>query len=152
ELQLPDDIRAKANPKSSTGRLDVFTRVLTDRNNRFDEIAAGYHGRLYLEVVPRTFAIRVATGLALNQVRLMQGDARLTDRQIVELNRESPLLYRDSRALGDPELSLSDGLFLSLHVSGSEDSVVGYRARKNSLPLDLTRAGALKWQEYWEPV
>ena len=65
------EIRAKANPKSSTGRLDVFTRVLTDRNHRFDEIAAGYHGRLYLEVVPRTFAIRVRTGLALNQVRLI---------------------------------------------------------------------------------
>ncbi len=73
ELRLPAEIRAKANPKSSTGRLDVFTRVLTDRNHRFDEIAAGYHGKLYLEVVPRTFAIRVQTGLALNQVRLMVG-------------------------------------------------------------------------------
>ena len=77
ELRLPDDVRAKANPKSSTGRLDVFTRVLTDRSHRFDEIAAGYHGKLYLEVVPRTFAIRVKTGLALNQVRLIDGDARL---------------------------------------------------------------------------
>src|ERR1700685_1230203 len=77
ELRLPADIRAKANPKSSPGRLDVFTRVLTDRNHRFDEIAAGYQGRLYLEVVPRTFAIRVSTGLALNQVRLMSGNARL---------------------------------------------------------------------------
>ena len=71
ELRLPEQIRAKTNPKSSTGRLDVFTRVLTDRNHRFDEIAAGYRGKLYLEVVPRTFAIRVKTGLALNQVRLM---------------------------------------------------------------------------------
>ena len=61
ELRFPEEIRAKANPKSSTGRLDVFTRVLTDRSHRFDEIAAGYHGRLYLEVVPRSFAIRVRT-------------------------------------------------------------------------------------------
>ena len=66
ELRLPEEIRAKANPKSSTGRLDVFTRVLTDRNHRFDEIGAGYQGKLYLEVVPRSFAIRVKTGLALN--------------------------------------------------------------------------------------
>src|ERR1700719_2084959 len=86
QLRLPDGIRAQANPKSSTGRLDVFTRVLTDRSHRFDEIAAGYHGRLYLEVVPRTFAIRVQTGLALNQVRLMAGEARLGDEQIVELH------------------------------------------------------------------
>jgi len=152
ELRLPQEIRAKANPKSSTGRLDVFTRVLTDRNHRFDEIAAGYHGALYLEIVPRTFAIRVKTGLALNQVRLMRGDARLSDEQLVALHREFPLLYRDSRALGDTELSVSDGLFLSLDVSGSEDSIVGYRAKKNSLPIDLTRVGALKWQDYWEPV
>jgi dCTP deaminase len=151
-LRLPQEIRAKANPKSSTGRLDVFTRVLTDRNNRFDEIAAGYRGNLYLEIVPRTFAIRVQTGLALNQVRLMSTDARLGDRELRELHHEVPLLYRDSRPLAAEELSLADGLFLSLDVSGSEQSIVGYRAKKNSLPIDLTRIGALKWQDYWEPV
>src|SRR5438105_10183729 len=92
-LRLPEQLRAKANPKSSTGRLDVFTRVLTDRNHRFGEIAAGYHGALYLEVVPRTFAIRVKTGLALNQVRLISGEARLSDTQLLELHRECPLLH-----------------------------------------------------------
>ncbi len=152
ELRLPDEIRAKANPKSSTGRLDVFTRVLTDRSHRFDEIAAGYHGRLYLEVVPRTFAIRVNTGLALNQVRLMSADARLSDAELLALHRESPLLYLDSKPLAESELSLADGLFLSLDVSGSAEAIVGYRAKKNSLPIDLTRVGALRWRDYWEPV
>jgi dCTP deaminase len=152
ELRLPDDIRAKANPKSSTGRLDVFTRVLTDRSHRFDEIAAGYRGRLYLEVVPRTFAIRVRTGLALNQVRLMSGNARLDDDELLSLHDQSPLLYLDSQPLHASELSFSDGLFLSLDVSGSDDSIVGYRAKKNSLPIDLSRVGALKWRDYWEAV
>jgi dCTP deaminase len=152
QLRLPEEIRAKTNPKSSTGRLDVFTRVLTDRSHRFDEIAAGYHGKLYLEIVPRTFAIRVKTGLALNQVRLLSGDARLSDEELVTLHRESPLLYLDSGPLGEDELSLADGLFLSLDVSGPEDSIVGYRAKKNSLPIDLTQVGALKWRDYWEPV
>jgi len=152
ELRLPEEIRAKANPKSSTGRLDVFTRVLTDRNHRFDEIAGGYRGKLYLEVVPRTFAIRVKTGLALNQVRLMSADARLSDAELFALHAQSPLLYRDSQPVAESELSLSDGLFLSLDVSGSAESIVGYRAKKNSLPIDLTRAGALKWRDYWEPV
>jgi dCTP deaminase len=152
QLRLPEEIRAKTNPKSSTGRLDVFTRVLTDRSHRFDEITAGYHGRLYLEIVPRTFAIRVKTGLALNQVRLLSGDARLSDEELVTLHRESPLLYLDSGPLTDAELSLADGLFLSLDVSGPEDSIVGYRAKKNSLPIDLTQVGALKWRDYWEPV
>jgi len=152
ELRLPAGIRAKANPKSSTGRLDVFTRVLTDRSRRFDEIAAGYRGALYLEVVPRTFAIRVKTGLALNQVRLLSADARLGDAQLFELHREQPLLYRDSRPVAQSELSLAEGLFLSLDVSGGAEAIVGYRAKKNSLPIDLTRTGALRWRDYWEPV
>ncbi len=152
ELRLPARLRAKANPKSSTGRLDVFTRVLTDRNHRFDEIAAGYQGKLYLEVVPRTFAIRVKTGLALNQVRLMSGEARLSDAELQALHEDTPLLYRDAEPVDGSELSLGDGLFLSLDVSGSAESIVGYRAKKNSLPIDLTKVGALKWRDYWEPV
>jgi len=151
-LRLPEEVRAKANPKSSTGRLDVFTRVLTDRSHRFDEISAGYHGKLYLEVVPRTFAIRVRTGFALNQVRLVAGEGRLSDRELVDLHGEIPLLYRDSEPLSAAALSLGEGLFLSLDVSGSAESIVGYRAKKNSLPIDLTKAGALSWKDYWEPV
>jgi dCTP deaminase len=152
ELRLPEQIRAKANPKSSTGRLDVFTRVLTDRSHRFDEIAAGYHGKLYLEVVPRTFAIRVKTGLPLNQVRLADGDGRLGDRELINLHEQVPLLFDDSEPLAGSSLSLGDGLFLSLDASGGPESTVGYRAKKNSLPIDLTRTSTLRWQDYWEPV
>jgi dCTP deaminase len=152
ELRLPPEVRAKGNPKSSTGRLDVFTRVLTDRSHRFDEIAPGYRGRLYLEVVPRTFAIRVRTGLALNQVRLMCGDARLSDGELAAVHERAPLLYLDSRPLSWTEVSLADGLFLSLDVSGAAGSIVGYRAKRNSLPIDLTGSGGLRWQDYWEPV
>ena len=152
ELRLPEAIRAKANPKSSTGRLDVFTRVLTDRNHRFDEIAGGYNGKLYLEIVPRTFAIRVKTGLALNQVRLMAGDARLSDVELLSLHGRCPLLYRDCGPVPISEISIADGLFLSLDVSGSAESIVGYRAKKNSLPIDLTKVGVLNWRDYWEPV
>src|SRR5271167_307878 len=152
QLRLPEHIRAKANPKSSTGRLDVFTRVITDRNHRFDEIGAGYQGKLYLEIVPRSFAIRVQTGLSLNQVRLIGGDARLSDDELLALHGQCPLLYVDSEPVSESELSLADGLFLSLEVSADTDSIVGYRAKKNSLPIDLTRPGALRWQDYWEPV
>src|ERR1700736_2925588 len=151
-LALPPQLRAKANPKSSTGRLDVFTRVLTDRSHRFDEIAAGYHGGLYLEVVPRTFAIRVRTGLALNQVRLIKGDARLSDEQLLELHSQTPLLFLASEPIAADELWVADGLFLSLDASGTDETVVGYRAKKNSLPIDLARVGALRWREFWEPV
>jgi dCTP deaminase len=153
ELALPDDVRAKANPKSSTGRLDVFTRVLTDRHHRFDEIRAGYSGKLYLEVVPRSFAIQVRTGLSLNQLRLARGDVRLGDEEIRRMQGgEQPLLYLDSQALPEPQLSVADGLFLSVDLSGPADRIVGYRAKKNSLPVDLSRIRAYRWTDYWDPV
>ncbi len=151
-LALPDEIRAKANPKSSTGRLDVFTRVITDGNPSFDEVPFGYHGKLYLEIVPRSFAIQVKTGLALNQLRLFTGDARLRDAEILGVHEEFPLLYLDSHALRGWELTVSDGLFLSVDLSGPTDRIVGYRAKRNSLPIDLGRIHGYGWRDFWEPV
>jgi dCTP deaminase len=152
ELALPEDVRAKANPKSSTGRLDVFTRVITDRHHRFDDIRAGYRGKLYLEIVPRSFAIQVKTGLSLNQLRIARGDIRLDDAQILDLQDDSPLLYVDAEPVPRSELALSDGLFLSLDLSGPADRTVGYRAKKNSLPVDLSKIRAYRWADYWDPV
>src|ERR1044072_6945971 len=152
ELALPADVRAKANPKSSTGRLDVFTRVLTDRHHRFDEIRPGYRGRLFLENVPRPLATQVQTALSLNQLRLARGDVRLTDDEIRALQAEFPLLYLDSHALREAELSLAEGLFLSGDLSGPSDRIVGYRAKKNSLPIDLSRIRSYRWHDYWDPV
>lgn len=152
ELALPQDVRAKANPKSSTGRLDVFTRVITDGHHRFDDIRAGYRGKLYLEVVPRSFAIQVETGLSLNQLRLARGDVRLGDERIRALQEQEPLLYMGGEPVPEGELAVADGLFLSLDLSGPADRVVGYRAKKNSLPVDLSRIRAYRWNDYWDPV
>jgi len=152
ELALPAGIRAKANPKSSTGRLDVFTRVITDRTPAFDEIPQGYRGKLYLEIVPRSFAIHVRRGLALNQLRLFTGDARLRDAEIRGVHEEFPLLYHDTHALSSADLIVSDGLFLSVDLSGPSDRIIGYRAKKNSLPIDLGRVQGYGWREFWDPV
>jgi dCTP deaminase len=152
ELALPNDVRAKANPKSSTGRLDVFTRVITDAHHRFDDIRAGYRGRLYLEVVPRSFAIRVATGLSLNQLRLMRGEARMGDSDLRELHERAPLLHRGREPVPAAELGLADGLFLSVDLDGGDERVVGFRAKRNVLPIDLSRTAAYRWREYWDPV
>ena len=152
ELALPEDVRAKANPKSSTGRLDVFTRVITDRHHRFDDVRPGYRGGLYLEVVPRSFAIQVKTGLSLNQLRLARGEVRLGDARIRELQGEEPLLYLDAEPVPQADLAIADGLFLSLDLSGPADRTVGYRAKKNSLPVDLSRIRAYRWNDYWDPV
>ena len=149
ELRLPEHVHAKANPRSSTGRVDVFTRVVTDHSDRFDEVTAGYRGRLYLEVVPRSFAVRVERGLSLNQLRLMVGETSVGDDELAEAHRGEPLLYYN----GSPveRLPLNRGLLLSLDLTGDDRGVVGYRAKKNSLLLDLTRRGYDSC-DFWEPV
>lgn len=152
ELALPAHVRAKANPKSSTGRLDVFTRVITDGHHRFDEVPAGYHGRLYLEVVPRSFAVRVQERASLNQLRLIVGEPRLSDRQLREIHSHLALLYLDGRPVAGEELSLADGLFLSVDLSGPHNRIVGYRAKRNSSRLDMAAVHSYRWRDFWEPV
>ncbi len=150
-LDLPPDLRGRANPKSSTGRLDVFTRVITDQSFRFDEIRAGYQGPLWLEVVPLSFTVRVKQGLALNQLRLSTGPARLTDEEIVALHREQPLLWRDGAPVTDDHVATADGLFLGLDLKGDENGRVGYRAKDFAPPLEMSRTG-YDWEGYWDPV
>jgi len=151
-LRLPPQVRARANPKSSTGRADVFTRVICDRSHRFDEIPAGYEGPLYLEVVPLSFAIRVREDLSLNQLRLSIGRARLTDDELVAVQGREPLLLRGDEPVADRDFAVSDGLFLGLNLQGDHTGRVGYRAKPNAPLLDLTRVGDVDAEPYWEPV
>jgi len=151
-LALPPDLRGKANPKSSTGRLDVFTRVITDHGYRFDEIEAGYAGPLYLEVVPLSFTVRVKEGLALNQLRLSVGSSRLTDTDIRRLHQTEPLLLRDGAPLSDADLATADGLFLSLDLHGGETGRVGHRAREYAPPIEMSLVGHYEADDYWDPV
>ena len=151
-LDLPDDIRGKANPKSSTGRIDVFTRLITDRGQRFDEIESGYRGPLYLEVSSSTFTIKVHPGLALNQLRLMHGRAYVSDDEMARAHQRSPILFVNGARVDDAELRLSDGLFLGLDFTGDANGIVGYRAKRNSRLLDLSAIGGHDPADYWEPV
>ncbi|MGH9115810.1 MAG: 2'-deoxycytidine 5'-triphosphate deaminase [Acidimicrobiales bacterium] len=151
-VSLPDGMRGRTNPKSSTWRLDVFTRVITDESYRFDEIADGYDGRLYLEVVPLSFPIRVRENLALNQLRLSVGRSELDDAAIRDFHRESPLLYRDGAPLPPEQLALANGMFLSLDLRGSAQHHVGYRARDNAPLLDMTEERPIPPDRHWERV
>lgn len=151
-LNLPSDIRGKANPKSSTGRLDVFTRVITDHSYRFDEVTAGYSGKLYLEVVPLSFTVRVKQGLALNQLRLSLGRSVLSDEEIQETHQTDPFLYRDGAPVGRDDLATGDGLFVSLDLRGDDAGRVGYRARDYAPVLEMAQVGAYDPEDFWEPV
>ena len=151
-LALPPGVRGKANPKSSTGRADVFTRVITDGSYRFDEIADGYEGGLYLEVVPLSFPIRVREDLSLNQLRLSVGRSGMDDDELRAFHAGQPVLFLDGAPVPTDELALSGGLFLGLDLRGDKEGRVGYRARDSPPLLDLTRAGPVDPEPYWEPV
>jgi dCTP deaminase len=152
-LDLPAAVRAKANPKSSIGRIDVFTRVITDGGHRFDEVASGYSGPLYLEVVPLSFAVRVREDLTLNQLRLSVGRTTLRDEEVRAFHAEQhPLLFDNGSPVSPEKLTLSDGMFLGLDLRGDEQGRVGYRARENSPLLDITRNEAIDPAPFWEPV
>jgi dCTP deaminase len=151
-VHLPAHLSARANPKSSTGRADVFTRVITDHSYKFDDVQPGYDGPLFLEVVPLSFAVRVRQGLSLNQLRLSVGESSLRDDELWELHQEDPLLYVGDRPASRSEFVTSDGLFLSLDLRGDEARNVGWRARGNAALLDLSQIGTHRVHDYWEPV
>jgi dCTP deaminase len=157
-LRLPPTLRARTNPKSTTGRLDIFTRVITDLHAGFDDIPPGYHGPLYLEIVPRSFTIKLRTGQSLNQLRLIQGQAVVSDSALRALHRKTPVLYHNepgARPLAPGELKVDRGLFLRVDLhgeSGRDDSVIGYRAKKNSHVIDLSKVGYYVATDFWEPI
>ena len=153
-LALPAEIRGKANPKSSTGRADVFTRVITDESSRFDEIAPGYEGRLYLEVGPLSFPIRVREDLSLNQLSLAVGRAELSDDEVRAHHETEPILFADGKPVPVTNLALSHGLFLGLNLRGDGNGRVGYRARESAPLLDMGRATEtpVDAEPYWETV
>jgi len=152
-LDLPSGVRAKANPKSSTGRLDIFTRVITDNSYTFDEVPVGYKGRLYLEVVPRTFTIRVRSGLTLNQLRLMVGETSLSDADIIKLHDVTPLLVRGGLALRADQITVNNGLFMGLDLGRDTGNLpVGYSAKENSSLIDLTKTDYYLPRAFWDTV
>jgi dCTP deaminase len=153
-LALPREVRGRCNPKSTTGRLDIFTRVIADDTARFDEIDAGYRGPLYVEVSPQSFPIRVHTGASLSQLRLLSGATALSDSALERLYRETPLLFDDDdRPIAPGRRVINDGLCMGVDLSGRHtDGVIGYRAHANPPVVDLSRVDFYDPQDFWEPI
>ncbi len=155
-LLSEENLSAKANPKSSTGRLDIFTRVITDYSHRFEEIEQGYKGKLYLEVVPKSFPVKVRTGHRLNQLRIRHGYTTLTDQDLLRIHDSDPLLF-DGK--GDPlpldRLKVSNGLFMSVNLQAGGSSagqIIGYKARKHRDMIDLDKVDHYEVEDFWEPI
>ena len=122
-LKLPAGIYGRANPKSSTGRIDVFTRVVTNGARAFDDVPVGYSGPLYLEISPRTFSILARPGDRLAQLRLRRGKANNATEKTVSI-----------------DLQTADG------------APVGWRAKRHAGVVDLRNIGGHDSAEFWEPV
>lgn len=148
-LALPADVWGRANPKSSSGRLDVFVRLLTERGMSFDVIPAGYHGKLFLEITPQSFHIWVRRGDFLGQIRLGRGRPRLDGAALRAWQGSAPVVVRPD---GSPALVLEeDTPGLELSVDLASDDIVGYRALQNRPPVDLA-ARDLERAQYWAPI
>lgn len=148
-----ETLTAKANPKSSTGRLDVFTRVITDYSHRFEEINSGYTGGLYLEVVPKSFSIKVKTGQRLNQLRVRHGLEVLSDQDLLRVHGSDPLLFdEDRKPVSMEKIKVKQGLFMSVQLKGKKGDIIGYKAKKHNDYIDLDKIGFYEVDEFWEPI
>ncbi len=145
-LALPPGISAAANPKSSTGRLDIFTRIITDYAQEFDKVPEGYKGPLYAEISPRTFSILAREGSRLSQIRFRSGPSAANDAIIHALHNVDPLI-------ASGEINVDGGLALTVDLTGMvKDGPVGFRAKRHSALVDVDKKNALEVLDYWEPI
>ena len=145
-LNLPPGMSAAANPKSSTGRLDIFTRVIADYAQEFDKVPEAYEGPLYAEISPRTFPILARQGSRLSQIRFRLGASSASDALIHALHANEPLI-----TTGD--VNIDGGLALSVDLMAMQkDAPVGFRAKRHSALVDVDVKGALDVLDYWEPI
>lgn len=144
QLNLPGHVQAVANAKSSTGRLDLLTRVITDQGVEFDRVAPGYSGPLYAEICPRSFSVLVRPGMRLNQVRFRIGQSVLDDGELADLHAREKLVSGTAH--------ISEGLGFSVDLHPATGGLVGYRAKPHSGVIDLDRIGAYDPADFWEPL
>lgn len=150
KLNLPTDVSGIISPKSSTGRLDILTRLITDNGISFDKIEKGFSGDLYLEITPLTFSVIAREGDCLTQLRLRQGKSVLEDSQLQELHAEHPLVYVNDHV---EEPMLDHGLWLSVDLEGRDsNAIVGYRSRKSAPLIDLRKINHYHIEDFWEPI
>ena len=147
-LNLPEGLAAGGNPKSSTGRLDVFTRLITDHGVEFEQVPAGYSGPLYAEIAPLTFSVLVRRGSRLSQLRLRAGNSVIDDSGHIALHDDKRLVERDLAAH-----EIKNGVPVSVDLTGHmSDGLVGYRAKRHSGVVDIDKSAAHPMKEFWEPL
>jgi dCTP deaminase len=144
-MALPKTLAAASNPKSSTGRLDVFTRVIADGVAAFDQVPGGYEGPLYAEICPQTFPIVVRQGSRLSQIRFRVGASEDSDLALIELNSREKLVSAE-------QPDIARGIALSVDLVGDKSGLVGYRAKRHTGLVDVDAPGSCRVVDFWEPI
>jgi len=151
EVSLPGDTLAKANPKSTTGRLDIFTRLISDYGAEFDWVRKGYTGKLYAEIVSRTFAVTVCMGTKLNQLRFIRGNPPYTDNMLMELDERETLVFEEED--NPAQANIDRGLRISVDLRRNGDTeVVAHKAKKHAPAIDLSKKSFYEESEFWDPI
>ncbi len=154
-LALDEDLSAHANPKSSTGRLDVFTRLIADKAGDFDRVRRGYRGPLHAEVSPRTFSIKVRAGSRLNQLRFKRRAPGYSDAELRRLDRDRRLVEgADPQYWGEAleREGFTGGLPLSVDLMGDGERVVGWKAKRHADLVDFDAVGRYEPLDFWDPI
>ena len=151
-LELRPNLSGAANPKSSTGRIDIFTRLIVDRGEAFDEVPLDYKGELWLEISPRSFSVRVKAGTKLNQVRFRSRNSQQRDKHTFTLDDAEIRKRHLVAPLVDGPLDLREGVALRVDLGGLSEPVVGYRAIRNSDVIDVNRLRGYAMEDFWEPI
>jgi dCTP deaminase len=151
-LDLRPNLSGAANPKSSTGRLDIFTRLIVDGAEAFDEVPLDYRGELWLEISPRSFSVRIKAGTKLNQVRFRSRHPQQKEKYTFTLTDSEIRMRHRDRPLVDGPLDLREGVVLRADLGGLGEQIVGYRAIKNSDVIDVNRVRGYATEDYWEPI
>ena len=142
ELSLPINISAVANAKSSTGRLDILTRLISDNSSCFDHVRKGYKGKIYVEIAPISFSITIKEGITLNQLRFRNEQRIITDRQLEKLNTKFNIL--------DNVTQIDNGITISVNIKSGGNEPIGFKARENCPAINLTKLNFYKVETFWE--
>ncbi len=143
-LSIPNKINAVANAKSSIGRLDLLTRLITDFGTEFDRVPPGYSGPLYIEISPKSFSVLIRSGIRLNQIRFRKGYRILSDKELISLNKNQKLVSNDA--------IIDNGLSFSVNLDNSQACIVGYKAKSQTKIIDLEKTNFYKVLDFWHPI
>ena len=150
KLNLKNDIFGKCNPKSSTGRLDIFCRAILNFSDEYEKIPLNYNGEIFLEITPRSFNIALIKGDSLNQMRLIyQNHDYVDDESLHNFHNIDPIIFDE---FGNTNVAdISSGLKISVDLK-KINKTSAYIAKDNAPVLHYDKINSHKVADFWDTI